>query len=33
MSDDNKIFDNELNPIDLIRDILAIGIIRLELKS
>ncbi len=33
MSDDNKIFDNELNPIDLIIDILAIGIIRLEFKK
>ena len=33
MSNNNKIFDNELNPIDLIIDIIAIGIIRLEFKK
>lgn len=33
MSDDNKIFDNELNPIDLIIDTITIGIIRLEFKK
>lgn len=33
MFDNNKIFDNKLNPVDLIIDTIAIGIIRLEFKK